>query len=66
MRSREPHKILCDDRTCEILFELTSTAAEVFYLNVIVITKSETAYIKALEEFLKQIRLLQTVNSYIL
>ena len=58
MRSREPHKILCDDRTCEMLSELADTTAEVSYLNVVATTKSKKTYIKAPEEFLKQVRLL--------
>ena len=66
MRSREPHKILCDNKTCEILSELADTAVRVSCLNVVVTTKSEIIYIKASEEFLEQIRLLQTINLYVL
>ena len=66
MRPREPHEILHNDRTCEMLSELTDTAMRVSHLNVVATTKSETAYTKAPEEFLKQIRLLQAVNLYVL
>ena len=66
MRSRESYKILCDDETCEMLSELADTAVGVSYLDVVVTTKGETVYIKAPEEFLEQVRLLQTVNLYML
>ena len=66
MRLREPHEILHNNKTCEILSELADTTVRVSHLNVVTITKSETAYIKAPEEFLKQVRLLQTINSYML
>ena len=49
-----------------MLSELTDTAAEMSCLNVVKTTKSEMTYIKAPEEFLKQVRLLQTVNLYTL
>ena len=49
-----------------MLSELTDTAVRVSCLNVVAITKSKTAYIKAPEEFLKQVRLLQAVDLYIL
>ena len=66
MRLKEPHKILHDNRTCEMLSKLADTAVRVSHLDIVTITKSKMTYAKASKEFLKQIRLLQTVNMYVM